>query len=263
MRHHSAILLLALLLSATAPAQEPKQGPVTPPPRPELKRIPANPAPEIPPIPAEEIIERFTKKEGELKQAHEQFNYRLTVRVLELDEAGKAAGEWQVVSEIVFKPDGTRVGRIISQPTSTLKRMDFSVEDVQDLASLPMFILTPDQRPRYDITYQGMQPLDELNTFIFRVQPRRLERKVAQFEGLVWVDDRDFAIVKTYGRMVKEVEDDSVGLPFKIFETYRENIEGKYWFPTYSRSEDTVKSELGETKLRLTIRSGEFRPRQN
>ena len=262
MRHHRTTLLLVLLLALPAAAQEQKPGPVKPPPGPELKRIPANPPPETPPIPAEEIIERFTKKEAEMKQAHEQFNYRLTVRVVEFDETGKAAGEWQVVSEIIFKPDGTRVGRIIEQPPSTLKRMDFTMEDVQDLASLPMFILTPDQRPRYDITYQGKQPIDELNTFIFRVQPRRLERNVAQFEGLIWVDDRDFVIVKTYGRMVKEVEEDTVGLPFKMFETYRENIEGKYWFPTYSRSEDTVKSELGETKLRLTIRAGDFRPRE-
>jgi len=263
MRYSLTIPLAALLLTASATAQEPRQGPIQPPPSRDVKRIPAGTPPEPPPIPVEQIIERFTQKEAELKQAHEKFNYRLTVRVQEFDESGSAAGEWRVTSDIVFKPDGTRVGRVIEQPASTLKRSDFTLEDLETLASLPQFILTPDQRGRYEITYQGIQPLDELNAYIFQVKPRRLERKVAQFDGLVWVDDRDFAVVKMYGQLVREVEEDTAKLPFQFFETYRENIESKYWFPTYTRSDDTLKSELGETKLRLTMRSSDFRPRED
>lgn len=227
-----------------------------------MKRIPAGRPPESPPIPVEEIIERFLQREAEMRKAHEQFNYRLDVRVQEFDESGKADGEWRVTSDVVFRPDGTRVGRVLEEPASTLKRSDFTLEDLQEMASLPMFILTPDQRDRYEIGYQGVQPLDELQAYIFQVRPRRLERQVAQFEGLVWVDDRDFVIVKMYGRMVREVEEDSVRLPFEFYETYRENIESKYWFPTYTRSDDTLKSELGDTKLRLTIRCSDFRPRE-
>ena len=263
MRHSLSIPFAIFLLAASALAQDPRQGPIQPPPGRDVKRIPAGTPPEPPPIPAEEIIERFTQKEAELKQAHEQFNYRMTVRVQEFDESGSPSGEWRVTSDIVFKPDGTRVGRVIEQPPSTLKRSDFTLEDLQEVASLPQFILTPDQRQSYEIAYQGMQPLDELKTYIFQVHPRRLERKVAQFDGLVWVDDRDFAIVKVYGRMVREVEEDSPALPFQFYETYRENIAGKYWFPTYTRSDDTLKSELGETKLRLTIRASDFRAREN
>lgn len=263
MRYNPAIPLAALLLAATVLAQDPRQGPIQPPPGRDVKRIPAGAPPEPPPIPTEQIIERFLQKEAETKQAHERFNYRLTVRVQEFDESGSAAGDWRVTSDIVFKPDGTRVGRVIEQPTSTLKRSDFTLEDLQEMAGLPQFILTPDARDRYEIAYQGMQPLDELKTYIFQVRPRRMERKLLQFEGLVWVEDRDFAIVKMYGRMVREVEDDSPSLPFQFYETYRENVEGKYWFPTYTRSDDTLKSELGDTKLRLTIRSSDFRPREN
>jgi hypothetical protein len=154
------------------------------------------------------------------------------------------------------------VGRVLSQPPSTLKRTDFSIEDLEDLAAVPLFILTSEDREKYEITYQGIQPLDELTTYIFRVQPRRLERRVAQFEGLVWVDDRDFAIVKTFGRMVAEVEEEGRSLPFKHFETYREHIESRYWFPTFTRSEETLSSQAGETRLRLTIRAADFRPRE-
>lgn len=259
----SLTMSITLLLAVTVAAQEPRHGPIQPPPGRDVKRIPAGAPPEPPPIPVEQIIERFLQKEAEMKQAHERFNYRMIVRVQEFDESGSAAGEWRVTSDIVFQPDGTRVGRVIDQPASTLKRSDFALEDLQKMASLPQFILTPDARDRYDITYQGIQPLDELKAYIFQVKPRRLERKLALFEGLVWVEDRDFAIVKAFGRMVREVEDDSPSLPFQYYETYRENVEDGYWFPTYTRSDDTLKSELGDTKLRLTIRSSDFRPREN
>jgi hypothetical protein len=252
-----------MLLAPTAWPQNPRTGPVTPPPPRDIKRLPADAPVEAPPIPVEDLIQRFTQKEGELARAHEQFNYRLTVRVQESGDDG-TSGEWQIVTDVIFKPDGSRVGRVIEEPPSTLKRTDFSLEDLQELASLPLFILTPDQRERYEFTYQGTQPVDELNTFVFRVKPRRLERRHAQFEGIVWVDDRDFAIVKTFGRMVTEVEDEEgkTSLPFKHFETFRENIDGKYWFPTYARSEEILKAKAGDTRLRLTIRSASFRPRE-
>lgn len=261
MKSALAIGAMGMVLVAAVRAQEPRQGPVTPPPGREIKRAPTTP-PDPPPVPVDEIIQRFTQKEAEMKRAHEQFNYRMTVRVQEFGEDGSAAGEWQVVSDVVFKPDGSRVGRILQEPASTLKRTDFALEDLQELASLPQFILTPDQRERYEIIYQGTQPIDELNAYIFQVRPKRLERRVPQFEGLVWVEDRDFAVVRTYGRMVTEVSDDTKGMPFKNYETYRENIESKYWFPAFTRSEETLKTHAGETKLRLTIRCAEFRPRE-
>jgi hypothetical protein len=263
MKTRLTFLILGIMLASPAWPQNPRTGPVSPPPPRDIKRIPANAPVEAPPIPVEEIIHRFTQKEGELARAHEQFNYRLTVRVQESADDG-TAGEWQIASDVVFNADGNRVGRVIEEPLSTLKRTDFSLEDLQELAALPLFILTPDQRERYEFTYQGTQAVDELNTFAFRVKPRRLERRRAQFEGIVWVDDRDFAIVRTFGRMVTEVEEEEgrTNLPFKHFETYRENIEGKYWFPTYTRSEEILKAEAGDTRLRLTIRSTNFRPRE-
>lgn len=250
---------LGLAVAAAAAAQEPRQGPVTPPPKREVKRIPADSTPEPPPVPVEEIIRRFTAREAEQKRIYDAYDHRLTVRVQEFPEEGGAGGEWQVTTDITTRPDGTRVGRVVKQAPSTLKRASFSLEDIQELASEPWFVLTPDQRDRYDITYQGTQPLDELTTYIFRVQPRRLERRVRQFDGLVWVDDRDLAIVKSYGRMVTEVDEGRAAWPFTMYETYREMIAGR-WLPTYSRSEDTIRSQRGEARLRLTIRISDYRP---
>lgn len=252
-------LIVLLVTAAGAAAQEQRPGPVTPPPERKAKRMPET-APEPLPIPVDELIRRFTQNEDELKKLYDTSHYKLSLRVQEFEEDGSAGGEWRAVTEVVTKPDGSRVGRIAEPPQSTLKRASFSTEDVEDLASLPQFVLTTDQRDRYQITYLGKQPIDELSTYAFRIQPRRLDRRVGQFEGLVWVDDRDFAVVKTYGRMVREVEDDSTAeLPFKLYETYRELVENKYWLPTYTRSEDTIKSQSGEARLRLTIRISDYR----
>lgn len=248
--------LLILLPLAGARAQGQGPGPVTPP-KHEVKRLPEA-KPETPPMPLEEMLDRIIRNEETLKRLFNTSDYRLSLRVQEFEEDGSAGGEWRVVSQVTTKPDGARVGRIVEEPSASLKRLQLDREDVESLASLPYFVLTADQRARYEVLYLGEQPLDELNVFLFRVQPRRLERRIRQFEGLLYVDQTDFAVVKTYGRMVTEVEEENTELPFKLYETYREFVGGKYWLPSYVRSEDVVKSEMGEAKLRLTIRISDY-----
>jgi hypothetical protein len=46
---------------------------------------------------------------------------------------------------------------------------------------------------------------------------------------------------------------------FPRFATYRENIEGHYWFPTYTRSDDTLHFSSGDVHIRMTVRYSEYR----
>jgi len=258
-----AAFLLAILLHGGAPgvaAQEPLPGPVTPPPNREVKRIPANSIPEPPPVPVEEIIRRFAQKEDEFLRARAGYIYRKTIRVQEFGEDNKPAGEFQVATDLIVAADGRRYEHIVQQSPSTLRRMKLAPEDLEILARMPMFALTSEQLGKYELTYQGKQQVDELTTYIFRVQPRQRERTRAYFEGLVWVDDRDFLIVKTYGKWVTEIGDvASPELPFTMYETYRENIDKKYWFPTYARSDDTLRQKNGDVRIRLTIRWADYK----
>jgi hypothetical protein len=260
MRHLCVLAGVAALLATQAAAQERRQGPVARPAEREVRRITVQPDVEPPPIPVEEIVQRFTQKEDELKRAHDAYNYQISVRVQEFPADGSAGAEMQIVSETYRKADGQRYGRIIKETPGPLRYTDFYREDLQELAALPVFVLTSDQLPRYELTYAGRQPLDELTTYIFRVRPRRLERRERQFEGVVWVDDRDFVIVKTYGKWVAEVIPDAQEMPFQMFETYREIVGEKCWFPTYMRAEDVVKSQAGEARVRLTIRYTDYQP---
>jgi hypothetical protein len=112
----------------------------------------------------------------------------------------------------------------------------------------------------YEVTYGGIQPVDELNTYVFKVRPRQLSRTRKLFEGVIWVDDKDFAIVRTYGQYVSEVESTSEPLPFRIVETLREYVAQKYWLPAYIRTEGVLKKEKDEIRIRLTVRFTDYKP---
>ena len=238
-----------------------QQGPLPPSPKREVIVIPADPKPEAPPFPPAEMIQRIVKQEDELIRARAGYTFRKTVRVQELGDDGKPAGEFVVITEPALAPDGKRYEKIVEEPPSTLRGLPLQPEDMEILARIPQFPLTSEQLSKYELTYTGKLPLDELTTYLFQVKPRQIERAHAYFEGLIWVEDRDFTIVKTYGRWITETGPvSSPQLPFTMFETYRENVAGKLWFPSYLRSEDALKLKKGEVRIRLTVRWEGYKP---
>lgn len=253
---------LALSVTAAARAQD-AQGPIAPPPKFEVKRIPTSPDAGAPPVPAEQIIHRFTANEDLFKQAYNGYRLDQTVRVQEIGDDGSPGGQFTVSDEVYTKPDGQRYLRVAKPPESTLRRTAFSLEDVRALAGLPLFFLTTDELSHYELSYEGQEKLDEINTFIFRVKPKHPELGHWLFDGVVWVDDHDFAIVKSYGKFITEVTVKNPDLPFTTFETYRENFGGKYWFPTYTRSDEMLALKGGELHLRLVIRSSKVEPQSS
>lgn len=249
--------VLLLLFAASVRAQN-SPGPMAPPPKFEVKRIPSDPHPGPPPIPEQEIIQKFAASEDVMKQKYESYDFTQTIRIEEMADPG---GKFSVIGEVYTRPDGQRFLRIAKQPESDLKVEHFSLEDVRTIASMPLFSLTSQEIGNYNFKYAGQEKLDQLNTYIFQVKPKLLSRKQRYFEGVIWVDDHDFAIVKSYGRFVSELTGNGTSLPFTMFETYRENFQEKYWLPTYTRSDDFIKGPNDEElPLRLVIRSTEFKP---
>ncbi len=246
------------LLAPTRIAFAQTQGPVAAPPKSEVTKTPVNLSAQPPPVPEDEIIHRFAANEERMKKAYDQYSFTMSVKVQEETNPG---GEFLVTGEMYMKSDGQRYERIVKQPVSTLKQTSFTLEDVKIIASLPLFILTPDELPNYKLKYQGTEKVDEIDTFIFRVEPKQLSRTRRFFNGVIWVDQKDFAIVKTSGKFVREVEAEGTQLPFAMFDTYRENIAGQYWFPTYISSEDTITPPKGDSiPLKLVVRSSNFQP---
>ncbi len=202
------------------------------------------------PIPVEEIIRRFAQQESAFKQERENYTYTQTVLVQESEPTSPVSGEYRLESDIVFTPQGRRYERVTYAPQSTLRMISLSPEDSKDLENVQPFVLTTEELPKYDVQYVGREKVDELSTYVFRVAPKRVEKKQRYFEGTIWVDDQDLAVVKSDGKAVPDLKDNL----FPRFVTYRENIEADFWFPTYTHADDILQFRSGDVRIRMTVR---------
>jgi hypothetical protein len=252
-----ATLTAGLLGAAVAVHAQDVKGPIGPPPKFEVTHVSNEPHPPAPPLPEEEIIKRFAANEDVMKKEYEAYKFNETIRMEELTDPG---GKFVASGEVYTKPDGQRFLQVTHPVESTLKVTNFSLEDVRTIASLPLFVLTTEELGNYEFKYAGQDKLDQLNTYVFQVKPKKLSRTKRFFEGVVWVDNRDFTIVKSYGKLVGELIGNGTKLPFTMFETYRENFQDKYWLPTYTRSDDTIPGPNNtQFPLRIVIRSTDFK----
>src|SRR5262249_44119222 len=199
-----------------------------------------------------EIIRRFAAKEAEFAKARENYTYRQSLKIQELTPSGAVQGQHEMVSDIIFSAEGKGTEKVVRATGSTLDLL-LDAGDEQDLRNVQPFVLTTDQIPEYDIRYLGRQKVDEIPCYQFAVKPKKLEKGKRYFEGEIWVDDRDFQIVKTFGKgvgLLKKGADNQ----YPRFETYREQIDGKYWFPTYTKADDVLHFKNMDQRLRMTVK---------
>jgi hypothetical protein len=214
---------------------------------------------EPPSVPVEEIIQKFTQREEEFRKERDHFTYTQDVTFQTLDEDGQVDGEFREVRDILFTPDGKRFDRVTYAPVTTIQRLIMTQQDFDDIEKVWPFVMTTAELPKYDVKYVGREHVDELNTYVFDIEPKKLEKGQRYFRGRVWVDDKDLQIVKTSGTstgLLKKKEDQA----FPRFENYRENIEGHFWFPTYTRSEDTLHFKLGDdVRIRIAVHYSNYK----
>jgi hypothetical protein len=205
-------------------------------------------------ITVDEIVKHFAAKEKEFAAARDQYTFRQDVKVQTL-EGDTPDGEYRQVFDVSFDDKGHKVKTVVLSPQPTLQRIFMTSEDFDDIENRLPFVLTSDEVGEYDILYVGQQKQDELNTYVFDIAPKEIVGKKRYFQGRIWVDDHDFQIVKTYGKTVPDIKKkkNNENL-FPKFTTWREQIDGKYWFPTYTRAEDTLKFQFGDVKIREVIK---------
>ena len=191
-----------------------------------------------PSISPDQIIKQFAAKETEYKTARSHYTYRRTARVDTInDDSGKVDGEWYEVDDVTFNPGGGRLEKVVYAPPSTLSRIMMSPSDMQDLEHGYPFVLTTEDLPQYNITYVGRQRIDALQTYAFDVVPKTIEKHHRYFDGRIWVDSRDLQIVVTDGRMVPDDTKRGQQDLHPPFMTWRQQIDGHYWFPVYTKGE--------------------------
>lgn len=203
-------------------------------------------------ISAVEIIKRFSALEKLFKEEQTHYTYTMEVSVQTM-EGQVPDGEFRRVSQISYA-QGRRLENVLFAPQSTLTRISLTKEDFDDIDNRSPFVLTPEDLPQYDVVYVGQQKVDQLETYVFEVAPKHLEKGKRYFQGKMWVDSKDLAVVKSCGKNVP----DQVG-PVKkkkgrpaqqnvapTFVTYREQFEEKYWFPTYVRADESLALLFGD-----------------
>ncbi|MFN0106696.1 MAG: hypothetical protein ACKV2U_31950 [Bryobacteraceae bacterium] len=236
-----AVLSLLFALACALPA--PSAAAKTDPTEPELQRI----------------IEKFAEKESEFLLARERYIYRQTVRVEDFDGGGTSGGRYDLVSDIEFSPGtGKRSERIVRAPVSTIKFVQFSPEDEQDIRSVQPFVLNSKELPKYHVRYLGREKLDEIDTLAFAVKPKEMVPGERYFAGIAWVDEQDLQIVKTYGRATGKLKKGN-DQRFPKFETFREQIDGKYWFPVLTRADDTLYFEDSVVRLKMRVKYEDYK----
>jgi hypothetical protein len=283
-----------LPLAAQAP-----RGPITPPPSssgssssappppvamrpaaataaPEFHQGDSNIDPQPPSIPADQIIQKFAEHESQFKRERDNYTYQQSFVMQTIDIDGQPDGEYRMDSDILFTPEGKRYEKVTYAPQPHLERITMSQQDFDDLKNIQPFVLTTEELPKYKITYVGRQHVDEIAAYVFDVAPKTVEKDQRYFQGRVWVDQKDLEIVKSYGKAVPDIinkdnryydnKTDAVVYKkgnneniFPHFETYRENIAGPFWFPTYTHADDVLNFSSGPVRIRFTVKYANYK----
>jgi hypothetical protein len=195
-------------------------------------------------ITTQEIIQKFAAKEKEFKEARDNYTFRQDVRLQTLD-GDTPTGEYREVFDVTYDDKGRHLENVVFAPQNTLSEIQMTPEDLQDIRHTMPFVLTSDEIQDYDILYVGQQQEDELHCYVFDIAPKKIDPKRRYFQGRIWVDDGDLQIVKTFGKPVPETHKKNNENLFPKFTTWREQVDGKYWFPAYTKADDTLHFRTG------------------
>jgi hypothetical protein len=205
----------------------------------------------------QDVIRKFSEKESAFAKARAGYTYRQTVRVLDIGSGGRTVGKHEVTSDIVFIGDPPkRTEHVVKAPVPDLKNFQLEPNDEADLRNVQPFVLTAEDVDKYNVRYLGKEKLDEIGCYAFAVKPKQMEKGKRYFSGIIWVDDRDMQIVKSYGR---GVGNQSKGSAYPKFETYREQIDGKYWFPTYTVADSELQFAENTAHIRMTVKYEDYK----
>lgn len=191
---------------------------------------------------------RFVAKETEFQRAFTRYAYRRDAVFQSIGMGGQVTGEYHRLSRMTFDSAGAVRERVIEMPVPTLAP---SPSDLDDLNTLQLFVLEAAKLPNYDFKYVGRERVDEIDTYLYDVTPKVMpdpkKSKERFFQGRVWIDDKDFQLVKARGKGVpsgKEV--------FPTFDYYREH-DGRYWVPSQVTANEQMILPNGRV-MRIRIR---------
>jgi hypothetical protein len=208
-------------------------------------------------ISVQDLIQKFAGQEAIFREARNHYTYTQEVTVETVD-GDTVDGQFKETTDVLYDDQGKRIENVTYAPMNTLKRVGLTKEDFDDFRNHLPFVLTTEDLPQYNVIYAGRQHVDELDTYVFDVAPKKVDKGGGPrfFQGRIWVDNRDFQIVKTCGKNVPDIHKKGQENLSPKFVTYREQVDGQYWFPTYTRADDVLhfRDGAGDVHIRETLK---------
>lgn len=204
----------------------------------------------------EQIIQKFSQKESDFYNAWMQYTYTqtATIKVLSVDGSPSRGETLVIVSEVVFNDDGTREVKLVRRG-GHLRSVQYTDEDQEVIDNINPFALTVKDLPLYNLKYRGKEKVDELNCYVFSVTPKSTKGGRLYFDGKIWVDDQDLQVVRTMGKAVPQTRDNQ----FPEFETIRQVIDNKYWFPVWTHADSKLLFPSQEVRIEETVTYDEYK----
>lgn len=213
----------------------------------------------LPQAEIDRIIKKMADNELSFRDALTNYVFNRSATIQTIGMGGQVTGTYRRDSFMTFNADGQRFERITFFPQPTIREISVTPEDLEDLSGVNPFALDPTSVSQYNFKYLGKEKIDDLSLHVFDVQPKVIPNparsKQRVFSGMIWIDDEDLMIVKSKGKGLPETRNNK----YPIVETWRENIDGKFWFPAFSTSDDTLQFERSAVRLRMRVRYTDYR----
>jgi hypothetical protein len=194
-----------------------------------------------------------------MQAARNEYTYRQTVTVEEMDSRGTRAGEYREVRDVIFSPEHERTEQAVGAPSMNLKRLVLTEEDFRDIRDIQPFVMTEDTLRLYETKFRGDEKIDDCDCWVLEVRPRQILQGQRLFDGMVWVNKEDFAIVRMQGQAVPPVYNSKNENLFPRFTTVRRTVDGKHWFPALTYADDVLPFRTGPLRVKMTIRYSNYK----
>ncbi len=209
--------------------------------------------------PPPNLAKLVAHRESETIAERNEYMYRQTVTVQEIDGNGSARGEYKEVRDIIFSPAHERSEDVIGKPSNGLKQLKMTEEDFRDIRDIQPLTLTNEQLWNYATKFRGDETMDDVDCWVLQIKPRQILEGQRFFEGLLWVDKKDYNIVRLQGQAVPQIRRMAQENLFPRFTTVRKPLDGKHWFATFTYADDTLQFRSGPLREKLTIAYSNYR----
>jgi len=209
--------------------------------------------------PPANLAKLVAARESETQQAQNNYTYRQTVTLDEIDKHGAISGGYKEVRDVIFSPKQERMEQVIGRPFENLHKLKLTEEDYRDIREVQPFLMTKDQAFLYETKYRGEETMDGVECFVLQIRPRQILQGQRLFDGTLWVSQKDYSIVRSEGQAVPQIQTTKTENLFPHFTTLREKVDGDFWFPVTTYGDDTLYFRSGPQRIRLTIRYSAYK----